>query len=152
MNQHEIYIYTTFWILFFIFIGLFGIWYNQNKVVKNFLSQKYKEIKPLYPPVFAFKTRISFGFPFEADLNIIRHVISSIVSLLSTNVYFYEKFIIVKYMGYSQIFEYNKDNISIKKDFIRTSLILGTPAGDIYLMLNKKQKNILTNLIDKNSH
>ncbi len=147
-SDAEVLAYTVFFILFWIIIGFFAVLYTQNKTVKRFLPKKYNEMDYTDCPIFTFKTRCTFENPPEFGLNAVNYLITSLLCWLFSKVYLYDDYMIVRYLGYSQKFEYNENYMSIKKDYINTYLIIGTPAGNIYLTLNKQQQELLKNLIN----
>ena len=149
------YVGAGFFIIFWILVGYLASLYNDYKTVKKYLPIKFKDMELLDSPIIKFKTRCSFGEPLifvPVPRLLTYYIITSIVSYSMGRIYLYENYMVIKYSRFSQKFEYNKDCMKINKSKVYgENLQVSTPAGDIFFNINKKQRELIQSLIDKNS-
>ena len=65
-----------------------------------------------------------------------------------TKIYLYNNFMVANYRGHTQIYNYDKSKMEIKKDFRGQRITILTNGEEAFFFINKKQAAILTRLIN----
>ena len=74
----------------------------------------------------------------------------NLIKFPMTKVYFYNNFLVLNYRGHAQLFEYDRNTMSIKKDFRGLRISILTENKEAYIFVNKKQAEIFKSLLYKN--
>ena len=124
-----IFIYT----LYYVIIGV------ENEDFEEF-PLKYKDLNITEHPIEKFSTYYYVGKNYF-----------STTKFPLTKIYFYKNFLVAKYRGHAQVFEYNKNTMLIKKDIRGNRVSILTDLGEAYFFVNKKQMVIFNFLLEETS-